>query len=124
LKKERVVSRFYRNRQVGDFLFETDENNLHFLTVIYSHKLFAPKKTELGEREKKILEFCREPKSSREILDFTGVSYHSKNMNNYITSLIDAGYLYYTNPENIKYSNQKYFTIEENYKKVSEGVSE
>jgi hypothetical protein len=32
--------------------------------------------------------------------------------------------LYYTNPENIKYSNQKYFLIEENYKKVSEGVSE
>jgi len=32
--------------------------------------------------------------------------------------------LYYINPENIKYSNQKYFTIEENYKKVSEGVSE
>jgi ATP-dependent DNA helicase RecG len=153
LKKERVVSRFYRNRRVGDFLkeleytegrstgfpkihrhlkrnyspepvFETDENNLHFLTIIYSHKLFAPKKIELGKREKQILEFCREPKSSREILDFAGVSYHSKNMNHYINSLIDAGYLYYTNPENIKYSNQKYFMIEENYKKVSEGVSE
>jgi ATP-dependent DNA helicase RecG len=92
--------------------------------TIYSHKLFAPKKIALSEREKQILEFCREPKSSREILDFTGVSYHSKNMNNYINSLIDAGYLYYTNPENIKYSNQKYFLIEENYKKVSEGVSE
>ena len=153
LKKERVISRFYRNRRVGDFLkeleytegrstgfpkihrhlkrnyspepeFETDENNLHFLTTIYSHKLFAPQKIEIGEREKRILEFCRYPKSSREILDFVGVSYNSKNMNNYITVLIDAGYLYYTNPENIKYSNQKYFTIEENYKEVSEGVSE
>jgi DNA replication protein DnaD len=85
--------------------------------------LFAPKKIELEEREKRILEFCRDPKSSREILDFVGVSYHSKNMNNYITSLIDAGYLYYTNPESIKHSNQKYFTLEENYKKVSEVVS-
>jgi len=36
--------------------------------------------------------------------------------------LIDAGYMYYTNPENIKYSNQKYFTIQD--KKVSVGVSE
>ena len=153
LKNERIVSRFYRNRRVGDFLkeleytegrstgfpkihrhlkrnyspepkFETDENNLHFLTTIYSHKLFAPQKIELGEKEKKILEFCRVPKSSREILDFVGVSYHSKNMNNYITSLIDSGYLYYTNPENIKHSAQKYFTLEENYKRVSEGVSE
>ena len=86
--------------------------------------MFAPQKVELGEKEKKILEFCRDPKSSREILDFVGVSYHSKNMNKYITSLIDAGYLYYTNPESIKHSNQKYFTLEEDFKKVSEGVSE
>jgi hypothetical protein len=101
--------------------FETDENNLHFLTTIYCHKLFAPKLIELNEKEKLILDFCKQPKSSREILDFIGVSYHSKNIANYIGALIDAGYLYYTNPENIKYSNQKYFIIED--KKVSEGVS-
>jgi hypothetical protein len=55
-----------------------------------------------------------------------GVSYHSKNMSNYIVKLIDAGYLYYTNPENIKFSNQKYFTLEDNIniQKVSVGVSE
>jgi len=69
-----------------------------------------------------ILDFCRQPESSREILDFIGVSYHSKNMANYIGTLIDAGCLYYTNPENIKHSNQKYFTVED--KKVSEVVSE
>jgi ATP-dependent DNA helicase RecG len=151
LKKERVISRSYRNRRVGDFLkeldytegrstgfpkihrhlkknfspepkFETDEQKSHFLTTIFCHKLFAAKPIELHEKEKKILEFCRQPKSSREILDFIGVSYHSKNMANYIGSLIDAGYLYYTNPESIKHNNQKYFTVED--KKVSEGVSE
>jgi ATP-dependent DNA helicase RecG len=151
LKKERVISRSYRNRRVGDFLkeldytegrstgfpkiyrhlkrnyspepkFETDENNLHFLTTIYCHKLFAPKSIELNGKRKMILDFCKQPKSSREILDFIGVSYHSKNIGNYIETLIDAGSLYYTNPENIKHSNQKYFTVED--KKVSEGVSE
>jgi ATP-dependent DNA helicase RecG len=154
LKKERVVSRFYRNRRVGDFLkeleytegrstgfpkihrhlkrnyspepvFETDENNLHFLTTIYSHKLFAPKKIELGEREKQILKFCQEPKSSREILDFTGVSYHSRNVSKFITTLLDGGLLYYTIPENLFHNKQKYFTVEENLnnKKVSGIVS-
>jgi len=151
LKKERVIARSYRNRRVGDFLkeldytegrstgfpkihrhlkrnyspepeFETDDNNLHFLATIYCHKLFTPKPIKLNEKEKMILDFCKNPKSSREILDFIGVSYHSKNMANYINSLIDAGCLYYTNPENMKYSKQKYFTIED--KKVSEGVSE
>ncbi|GHT05861.1 transcriptional regulator [Bacteroidia bacterium] len=151
LKRERVISRSYRNRRVGDFLkeldytegrstgfpkihrhlkknfspepkFETDEHNLHFLSTIYCHKLFAPKPIELNKKERQILEFCRQPRSSREILDFIGVSYHSKNLANYIGSLIDAGCLYYTNPESIKHSNQKYFTVED--KKVSEGVSE
>lgn len=150
LKKERVVSRFYRNRRVGDFLkeleytegrstgfpkihrhlkrncspepkFETDENNLHFLATIYSHKLFAPKKVELGGKEKKILEFCQEPKSSREILNFVGVSYHSKNVAKYVTSLIDGGLLYYLIPDIPFHKNQKYFTVED--KKVSGIVS-
>jgi len=150
LKKERIISRSYRNRRVGDFLkeldytegrstgfpkihrhlkknyspppkFETDENNLHFLATIYCHKLFAPKPIELGEKEKLILDFCILPKTSREILDFIGVSYHSRNIAKYIGTLIDGGYLYYINPENIFHSNQKYFTIED--KKVSGGVS-
>jgi ATP-dependent DNA helicase RecG len=151
LKKEKVISRSYRNRRIGDFLkeldytegrstgfpkihrhlkknyspepqFETDENNLHFLTTIYCHKLFAPKQIELRDKERLVLEFCKQPKSSREILDMIGVSYHSKNMANYIGTLIDAGLLYYTYPENKKDSNQKYFTVED--RKVSEGVSE
>ena len=85
--------------------------------------MFAPQKVKLGEKEKKILEFCREPKSSREILDCVGVSYHSKNMNKYISTLLDGGLLYYTIPETPFFRKQKYFTLEENYKKVSEGVS-
>ena len=150
LKKERVISRSYRNRRVGDFLkeldytegrstgfpkifrhlrrnyspepkFETDENNLHFLTTIYCHKLFAPKPIEINGKGKQILDFCRQPKSSREILDLIGVSYHSKNMANYIGTLIDAGFLYYTIPDSPFHRNQKYFTVED--KKVSGGVS-
>ena len=142
LKKERVVSRSYRNRRIGDFLkesdytegrstgfpkiyrhlkkncsplpkFETDENKQHFLTTIYCHKLFAPKPVELNGKGEKILDFCRIPKTSREILDYIGVSYHSKNIANYIGTLIDAGYLYYTNPKNVKHMHQKYFTVED-----------
>lgn len=81
LKKERVISRSYRNRRIGDFLkeldytegrstgfpkiyrhlkknyspepqFETDENNLHFLTTIRCHKLFASKPIKINEKEK------------------------------------------------------------------------
>jgi hypothetical protein len=80
------------------------------LTTIYSHKFFAPKKIELGEKGKKILKFCRDPKSSREILDFIGVSYHSKNVTKYVSSLIDGGFLYYIIPDAPFHKNQKYFS--------------
>ncbi|MDR3266715.1 MAG: putative DNA binding domain-containing protein [Tannerella sp.] len=150
LAKERVVSRFYRNRRIGDFLkeleytegrstgfpkihrhlkrnyssaprFETDENNLHFLTTIYCHTLFVQHPTELTEKEKKILNFCRQPKSSREILDFIGVSYHSKNVAKHITNLVSSGLLYYSIPDVPSHMKQKYFTVED--KKVSGVVS-
>ena len=150
LKKERIIARTYRNRRVGDFLkeldytegrstgfpkihrqlkknyspepkFETDENNQYFLATIYCHKLFSPKPIELNGKGKLILDFCRYPRSSREIFEHIGVSYHSKNIGKYITNLIDSGLLYYTIPESPFHRNQKYFTVED--KKVSGVVS-
>ena len=148
LKKERVITRMYRNRRVGDFLkeldytegrstgfpkiyrhlkknyspepkFETDESKQYFLSTIYCHKLFAPKPININGKEKLILNFCKQPKSSREILDFTGVSYHSKNVGKFITTLIDGGLLYYTIPDSPFHRNQKYFTVED---KIVSGV--
>ena len=40
--------------------------------------------------------------------DRIGVSMHSKNRERYITSLVAAGYLQMTNPDNPTASNQKY----------------
>ena len=54
-------------------------------------------------------------------MDHIGVSYHSKNIATYIVKLIDTGYLYYTNPENINHMKQKYFTVED--KEVSEHLA-
>jgi ATP-dependent DNA helicase RecG len=48
------------------------------------------------------------PRSSKEILERVGVTYHSKNIQTYIMSLIEAGYLEMTNPEHPNASNQKY----------------
>ena len=62
-------------------------------------------------KEKKSLNhfnFCSVPRSSKEILERVGVTYHSKNIQTYIMSLIEAGYLEMTNPEHPNASNQKY----------------
>uniref|UniRef100_UPI004027549F Fic family protein n=1 Tax=Prevotella sp. TaxID=59823 RepID=UPI004027549F len=62
----------------------------------------------LSNKQRDIVNFCSVPRTTKEILDRIGVSMHSKNRERYITSLVAAGYLQMTNPENPTASNQKY----------------
>ena len=66
------------------------------------------KRVTLTNKEKDIVNFCSVPRTTKEILDRIGVSMHSKNRGRYITSLVAAGYLQMTNPDNPTASNQKY----------------
>ena len=76
------------------------------------HDTFAEdhdtKRVPLTNKQKDIVNFCSVPRTSREILERAGVVYHTKNIAKYITSLVAAGYLQMTNPENPTASNQKY----------------
>ena len=65
-------------------------------------------KVSLSKKQRDIVNFCSVPRTTKEILDRIGVSMHSKNRERYITSLVAAGYLQMTNPENPTASNQKY----------------
>lgn len=94
------------------FNTDTDTNPSHTDTNLsYTDTQSAYTDThqpKLTTKQKDLVNFCSVPRSSREILERAGVSYHSKNIQNYITSLIEAGYLEMTNPENPKANNQKY----------------
>ena len=76
------------------------------------HDTFAEdhdtKRVPLTKKQKDIVNFCSVPRTSREILERAGVVYHTKNIAKYITSLVAAGYLQMTNPDNPTASNQKY----------------
>ena len=65
-------------------------------------------KVSLSNKQRDIVNFCSVPRTTKEILDRIGVSMHSKNRERYITSLVTAGYLQMTNPDNPTASNQKY----------------
>ena len=65
-------------------------------------------KVSLSNKQRDIVNFCSVPRTTKEILDRIGVSIHSKNRERYITSLVTAGYLQMTNPDNPTASNQKY----------------
>ena len=62
----------------------------------------------LSNKEKDIVNFCSVPRTAKEILDRIGVTNQTKNREKYVVSLIEAGYLVMTNPDNPNASNQKY----------------
>ena len=75
------------------------------------HSYHDTKRVPLTNKQKDIVNFCSVPRTSREILERAGVVYHTKNIAKYITSLVAAGYLQMTNPDNPTASNQKYKKI-------------
>ena len=66
------------------------------------------KKVSLSNKQRDIVNFCSGPRPTAEIMERLGLSNQTKNRERYITSLVAAGYLQMTNPENPTASNQKY----------------
>ncbi|MBR4391948.1 MAG: putative DNA binding domain-containing protein [Bacteroidales bacterium] len=64
----------------------------------------------LSDRNKAVLAFCMEPRSSREILEHIHVTYQNWNIIKFINTLVDAGLLERTVPESPNSPNQKYVT--------------
>lgn len=69
---------------------------------------FDTKKVSLSNKQRDIVNFCSVPRTTAEIMERLGLSNQTKNRERYITSLVAAGYLQMTNPENPTASNQKY----------------
>ena len=84
--------------------FVEDHDTIHS----YHDTNHDTKRVPLAKKQKDIVNFCSVPRTSREILERAGVVYHTKNIAKYITSLVAAGYLQMTNPDNPTASNQKY----------------
>ena len=84
--------------------FAKDHDTIHS----YHDTNHDTKRVPLTKKQKDIVNFCSVPRTSREILERAGVVYHTKNIAKYITSLVAAGYLQMTNPDNPTASNQKY----------------
>ena len=63
---------------------------------------------QLSDKHKEILAFCIVPRSSREILEHIGVTYHNKNIEKFINQLIGLKLLRRTIPNNPYSPYQKY----------------
>ena len=69
------------------------------------------KKVSLSNKQRDIVNFCSVPRTTAEIMERLGLSNQTKNRERHITSLVAAGYLQMTNPDNPTTSNQKYMKV-------------
>ena len=65
----------------------------------------------MNQKQINTLNFCLTPRTSKEILDHLDITYHSKNVKQYITELVEMELLARENP-NPNDRNQKYITTE------------
>lgn len=107
---EDVKVSFTNNDRTNEFVItinrpESNQPNADSDTKLRYSDTIRPKITN---KQRDIVNFCSVPRSSKEILERVGMTYHNKNIQTYIMSLIEAGYLEMTNPEHPNASNQKY----------------
>ena len=82
-----------------------------FIVILYNEQkteAFSPK-TE--KQKKDLLQFCRVPRSRKEIADYLEISTTSYAIQHYIKPLLDQGALAMTMPDKPKSRNQKYITV-------------
>lgn len=148
LRKDKVIARDYRNRRIGDFLkelnltegrgtgfpkirksmelngspepkFETDDDLSYFITILPINNHFID--FILTDYHLKILRFCKEPKSKKEILTFLGLKNKHENAQRHIKPLIDGGYLSYKFPNIPTTPKQEYISTEKALKSLKKG---
>lgn len=108
--------------------FETDKEKTYFLTTLPIHtkaktkvQVEAQVEAQVSETELKIIQFCVEPKSRKEILDHIGYSNHTKNYKTFIVPLIEKDYLRLTIPDKPTSSQQRYTATSKSFE-ISKSV--
>jgi ATP-dependent DNA helicase RecG len=107
--------------------FNTDTERSYFETVLHIHPKFIETipvievdgeqmdlfgNLRLVEPDKEILEFCKVPRSKKEILELKGVSNRTERFNTHILPLVVAKLIEPTIPETPTSPNQKYIITE------------
>ena len=69
-----------------------------------------PAKDELDDKASELVDFCRTPRTRKEIADYLGLSSISYAIQTYITPLVEKGQIKLTKPDKPRSSNQLYFS--------------
>lgn len=91
--------------------FENRRNE--FVVTFYNAVETGTAKAEVELGKKNLLDFCRTPRTRKEIADFLQVKTVGYAINKYVRPLVEAGTLQMTCPERPKSRTQKYVTVQQ-----------
>lgn len=113
------IKRALKNNGSKEPEFETNETRDYFITTIFIHDGFENEikkqsaihqDTNQDTHQDKILEFCREPKTTKEIMAYLGLKDRRNFYLKYMKPLLDNGKLQMTIPDKPNHKNQKYIS--------------
>ena len=92
-------------------VFENRRNE--FVVTLYNGTLEAnaPAQIDVVNDTQKLLDFCKTPRSRKEIADYLGIGTVFYAMQHYVQPLVTTGQLKMTNPEKPKSRHQKFYSI-------------
>ena len=91
--------------------FENRRNE--FVVTFYNAIETSAAETDIELGKKSLFDFCRTPRTRKEIADFLRVKTVGYAINKYVRPLVEAGTLQMTCPERPKSRAQKYFTVQQ-----------
>ena len=91
--------------------FENRRNE--FVVTFYNTVEAGTAETDVEIGKKNLLDFCRTPRTRKEIADFLQVKTVGYAINKYVRPLVEAGTLQMTCPERPKSRTQKYVTVQQ-----------
>lgn len=107
------IKRALKNNGSKEPKFETNDTRDYFITTIFMHDGFEKEiknqlVTHQDIHQDKILEFCKEPKTTKEIMAYLGLKDRRNFYLKYMRPLLDSGKLKMTIPDKPNIKNQKY----------------
>lgn len=105
-----TIQRELREAGLREAVFADSRNE--FAVTFYNEEVREVQHTQ-EKGTNVILEFCREPRSRKEIADMLGISTIYYVTQNYINPLVESGKLRMTRPETPKSKNQKFYSAED-----------
>lgn len=81
-----------------------------FVVKLYKYASQNEEKTSVGVNEKNIVEFCKTPRSRKEICEYLGLGSISYTIQTYVTPLVEKGVIKLSIPEKPSSSKQRYYS--------------